>query len=256
MQNLQTIVTNEIETLELITNPVTQFIPASMTANTATAIVVPNRLETRDGNGRNGIPFSIDEFNLKSLRYQQIYDAGEFAVLSEAQLITQILFRPDRNEGNAFSSTLAHIQINLSTTNVAPDALSTTFADNIGSDETIVFNGTLLLSSANTRVAGRPKDFDIVISLDTPFLYDPSLGNLLLDVKNFSGGLTTRFDAEFRIGDSISRVTTSIGQDVNTPTGFADTLGLVTKFIFQPIVSVSPSASVSGLLILPGLELA
>jgi hypothetical protein len=48
-----------------------------------------------------------------------------------------------------------------------------------------------------------------VITLLTPFLYDPALGNLLLDVRNFSGGLTTQFDAQRVENDSISRVLTT-----------------------------------------------
>ena len=67
--------------------------------------------------------------------------------------------------------------------------------------------------------------------LSTPFLYNPALGNLLLDVRNFGGGSTTSFDAVFTSGDGVSRVYNS---DVNSTTGSPDTLGLVTGFIIVP----------------------
>ncbi len=74
---------------------------------------------------------------------------------------------------------------------------------------------------------GGPKDFDIVIDLQNPFIYDPAAGNLLLDVRIFSGTFTTPFDAHFAFGDTISRVRS---HNVNSPTGLADPFGLVTRF--------------------------
>ena len=62
----------------------------------------------------------------------------------------------------------------------------------------MIFSGALAFSSAFTGPAGGPKDFDILVDLTTPFFYNPALGNLLLDVRNFSGEPTppsTFFDA-------------------------------------------------------------
>lgn len=80
-------------------------------------------------------------------------------------LITAMVFRPDAGgSGAAFSTTLSNIEIDLSTTSANPNALSTTFANNIGADDTVVFGaGALALSSAFTGPAGGPKNFDIVI---------------------------------------------------------------------------------------------
>jgi hypothetical protein len=111
-------------------------------------------------------------------------------------LITGLAFRPDAFTGAAFSTTLSNVSIFLTTTTNAPDALSSTFANNEGADKTLVHSGSLSLSSADTGPAGGPKAFDIVINLTTPFLYNPGSGNLLLEVQNFGGGTTTFFDAE------------------------------------------------------------
>lgn len=207
---------------------VTSLILTAATAQGA-ELVVPSSLENVEGNQHNLFPFSMGI----SYRYQQVYSATEFNP-SEPVLITGIHFRPDFIAGSSFFKILPHVQINLSTTSAAPDGLSSTFADNIGPDDTVVSSGPLPLSS-NATGAG-PFDFDIVIPLSTPFPYDPQAGNLLLDVRNFGGGdWTTEFDADNTIGDSTSRVTTNfITGDVNSPTAtLNDSLGLVTLFVLQ-----------------------
>jgi hypothetical protein len=192
-------------------------------------VVVPNSATTTEGNSNNSYPFDLTEAGLSSQRYQQVYAASQFG---GGGLITQIIFRPDAFAGHAFTSALPDIQIDLSTTSAADDGLSTTFADNVGADDTVVFTrGQLTLSSAFTGPPDGPKDFDIIITLTTPFLYNPALGNLLLDVRNFGGGTTTFFDAVFTTGDGVSRV---YNQDVNSATGSTDTEGLVTGFVIVP----------------------
>jgi len=206
----------------------------------AQIVVAPGANAAVEGNINNFFPFNIgDSANFD--RYQQVYGASEFTSLpTGGLLITQIAFRPDAIGGAAFSSTLPNVQINLSTTSTAVDAMSDTFASNVGANDTVVFSGALSLSSAFTGPAGGPKDFDILINLSTPFLYDPSAGNLLLDVRNFGGGTTTPFDAENTVGDGVSRVAT-YADGVNPATGdFRDSVGLVTRFTFAPDIGVVP----------------
>jgi PEP-CTERM motif len=93
----------------------------------------------------------------------------------------------------------------------------------------------LSLSRSFTGPAGGPMDFDVVITLTTPFFYNPAAGNLLRDVRNFGGGTTTVLDAESTTGDSIGRVhtTSSSPGGVNSPNaGHGDSAGLVTQFTY------------------------
>ncbi len=207
----------------------------------ASPIVVPAALSGVEGNSNTAsVPFNITFVGLPSQRYQQVYSSTEF---TSAILITELLFRPDFNSGNAFSSTLPSIQIDLSTTVFGPDALSSTFATNVGADNATVFSGSLALSSSNT--GGSPRDFDISIVFTTPFHYDPSLGHLLLDVRNFGGGTTTIFDAHTVAGDSISRVFTnaSTPAGVASATGVVSSGGLVTQFVTTEAVPVPEPAT-------------
>jgi hypothetical protein len=78
-----------------------------------------------------------------------------------------------------------------------------------------------------------------VINLMNPFRYNPSAGSLLLDVRNFGGGTTTLFDAQFP-STPTSRGYTLGANDVNASTGTVDSVGLVTAFKGTPIAGNPP----------------
>ena len=207
----------------------------------AATVVAPVGKLNLEGNTHNYYPFNIGATGGAgdSQRYQQVYEASDFASAGGPISITQIAFRPDGFLGRAFSVTLTDIQINLSTITFGADGLSLVFANNLGLDDTIVFaRGPLTLSSNFTGPVGGPMDFDVIITLTTPFLYDPAAGNLLMDVRNFGSGTTTVLDQEFADGDSIGRVHTNIDSPglVNSPTAAnRDTGGLVTQFTHSPV---------------------
>jgi hypothetical protein len=223
-----------------------------MERSQAGLVVVPNANTSVEGDINNGYPFNLSLFGLSSMRYQQVYDSSQFSSLGGPVLINQILFRPDAFSGAAFSSTLPSIQIDLSTTSATPASLSTTFANNVGADDRVVFGaGPLSLSSSFTGPPGGPKAFDIVINLTTPFLYNPANGNLLMNVRNFSGGGTTQFDAVTPGSGGSVTERVWIG-DVNSLTGNYDlgSAGMVTEFGFHSVVP-EPStllSAVSGVL--------
>ena len=222
------------------------------------SVVVPNSATSTEGDGSNSFPFDISSAGrpIETMRYQQLYDASQFSAFGPAGFITQIIFRPDVSFGFAFDSTLPDMQINLSTTSVPDDGLSFLFASNIGADETVVFSGPLPLSSDFS--GGVPKDFNIVINLTTPFFYDPSMGNLLLDVRNFGAGLTTAFDSMMKQHDGVSRIFTNSRKGVNqTQANLKDTEGLVTGFtISSSVLELTNAMSELGGfdVALPGIE--
>jgi hypothetical protein len=182
-------------------------------------VIVPGGLAGIEGSVNNVFPFVN---TAGGQRYQQVYGASEF---STAVWIDAVLFRPDAILVNPVSGTLSFVRIDLSTTTSGPDALSSTFATNVGGDNVTVFTGALALATSNTGPG--PKIFDIQITFATPFLYNPALGHLLLDVRNFGGGTWSGFalDAQ-NAADSISRVRST---DVAAASGAADSFGLVTK---------------------------
>lgn len=88
------------------------------------------------------------------VRYQQVYESdGPIKIYA-------LRFRIDLNN-TEFNATLPDIQINLSTTDKTSDTLSTTFADNVGADDLVVYTrGSLELSKRERSVrSNKPQPF-------------------------------------------------------------------------------------------------
>src|SRR5262249_50232304 len=104
---------------------------------------------------------------------------------------------------------------------------SSTFAANRGNGMVTVFDGLLSLASSGT---GTPNPFDIVINVASLFNYDPTKGNLLLDVFMRNSPATTFFDS---VG-STQTVTAPVFSptSVTDATGTTAVSGLVTRFDF------------------------
>jgi len=204
-------------------------------AQPSNLVVVPNSLANVEGPTGNSYPFNI---GTDTMRYQQVFAASQFSAFPVGgAFITGIAFRRDANWDD-FSATLPEVQIHLSITSSWPDQLGTIFADNVGADDLVVFEGPLSLTSS---AGGSPAGFDILIPFSTAFFYDPAAGNLLLDVRNSGGGSSSQFDAVSAEGDSVSRAY----NPVDSSSGSIDTLGLVTEFVFQsaqqpPLLIVQP----------------
>jgi hypothetical protein len=133
--------------------------------------------------------------------YQQFYSADQFSALSGPQYITHIAFRPAvfteddippdfRPPGDgpwtqgAVDYTLDDIEFTLSTTTTAIDSLSLTFDDNLGEVRSSVFRGAFRVTYDGSLEAAN--QFSVVLELDRHFLYDPSMGNLLMEIELFS----------------------------------------------------------------------
>ena len=121
-------------------------------------------------------------------RKQQLYGASLFP--AGPLLIHELRYRPSPGFGGAFTSSVPKIEFRLSTTPLPAGELSTHFADNVGSDETVVFSGALPLASRFLTLSNGTQDFDIVVPLQTPFVFDPTAGNLLVEMRNEFGAVS------------------------------------------------------------------
>ena len=178
----------------------------------AEVVVVPNTLATNDGD----TSFTAPEGSAV-LRLMQIFDASQFGTLSGPSFLTQFAWRPDTIPGLAGPRTPT-LRIYASTTSRSVDELSTTFADNLGTNNTLVFDGTLTVSTQNLPGPGNTRQFDIVYPFTTPFLYDPAAGNLLLDIQISSdSGSALQWDS-VTAGDPATRQLNAMGSPT-APTG-------------------------------------
>src|ERR1051326_9125814 len=150
-------------------------------------VVVPNDLGyVVEGDSSSPRPLFIEQTGISSMRYQQIYDAAQFSAVDPGyKYISAIYFRADSSV-RTVGTWITNIQINLSTTSRSVTNLSPVFAENIGPDDTVVFGPQVL--SIQGGGCCSPQAFDVGVALTKPFFYDPAAGNLVLDVRNFSGG--------------------------------------------------------------------
>lgn len=205
----------------------------------ATNFVVPTNGATNYGNVGTSYPC----LSSSCRRYQQVYAATEFAATQHPQLITAVKFRY-RSATSTFYVSGTWMEVRLSTTSRNPDGLSANFADNRGPDETLVYAATNWIVAGSSSLG----KFSMGASFSTPFYYDRTRGNLLLEIRmpgnyNLSG---YTLDATNGASDSVSRLYASA---TNAASGTLDTTGAFTQFTFQDVVisnitSVAPSGVV------------
>ena len=174
--------------------------------------------------------------------------------------ISEIAFRTDATPTTQQWLNQLSFSIHLSTSANPVGSLSTTFADNVGADDTLVFTSPAAALYGGTNAGGpAPNAFDLVLTLDTPFAYVPGSGDLLLEVlmdtntKLLPASGISYLDAVesttglFDVG--VQRVWNS-GGDVNATDGSTDLhgYGLVTRFTY----TVVPEPG-TGLLVIAGL---
>lgn len=147
---------------------------SSCLAAFGSTIVVPIGNTNTAGN-------DTDSPDIGDFRVQQLLGSGQFASVSGSLLIDQLSFRlaPGTGSGDV---NMTNLDLYLSTSPKAPDTISTTFADNVGPDNTLVFSGPFTDSSLGCN-GPAPCPFDINITFTTPFLYNPMQGSLLLDLR-------------------------------------------------------------------------
>jgi hypothetical protein len=145
---------------------------------------------------------------------------------------------------------VTNLQVNISTTSKKADELRPVFAENVGPDETVAFVGTNYIPTGHWGLptCPRPPGYGNPIILDVPFYFNPTYGNLMLELRVSGvqpypgppwqvpswwtdGGLPyNKLDAQTLPGDSISRAA-AFSLTTNTAE-VVETSGLVTIFNF------------------------
>ena len=176
----------------------------------------------------------VTESGASSIRIQEVHRASDFVDPDGLILmITGISYSAPSWSGRVpIDVTLPNIEIRMSTTLKNPDALSMSFADNIGSDETVVYSGPLRLYETELE------SYDIHIPI-IPFYYTPAGGNLLIDTFNYDT-IPSRVDPDWtldavdRFSDSVSLVSSG-SSGVTSPSGGFSTAGFMIRFTYTPV---------------------
>jgi hypothetical protein len=182
------------------------------------------------GNSANAYPFSSA---YGPMRYQQIYASSEFP---HGGTIDKIMFRDDEFPGTQYRVDI-DLQIAFAYAATTVDRASTVFARNIGDDFTIVLDGTITESFDDASLP--PTTFDFILDVANTFIYDPSRGDLLMQVLVRGTYAFTFFDASLSPQQDVTTRIWSLRTDatvgtIGLPSSPNGPYGLVTQFQFIP----------------------
>jgi hypothetical protein len=151
---------------------------ASAETNTT---VSPQGFALQNGNSANAL------FSGLVPEFQQLFRASHLASdFNGPVAITDIRFRLNEGAFSSMDTVVPRVEIRLSTTAVAPENMSVSYTANRGVDErTVYLRSNVTLSSPGGQAIN---PFDVEFRLETPFVYDPSAGNLLLYIVNSGPG--------------------------------------------------------------------
>ena len=162
-------------------------------------------------------------------RYQQVYPATDFEDVNGPHLITHIAFRPDGAGTAPATSITEDMEVYLAITDKTGASLSPVFDDNASLALAKVFDGQLTVTLDNLPRTDGTREFDQIISLEYPFLYDPNEGNLLLEAVRRSP-----LDRAWNNDGFGSPSVSMIAFNPNAQSGSRVFGGIVTQFTLTP----------------------
>lgn len=144
----------------------------SLTPLAAQGDVIPRWLTNSPGSGNTNWPFGLGT----QCRVQYLYEAQETG-LGGPRVISAFEVRAEQTANNAAKSNI-DLQIEMSQTPTLMSTLSTTFANNRGTNHTVVFARRLVsMPATSSQIIGT---WTPPFVLDAPFTYDPTGGDSLL----------------------------------------------------------------------------
>jgi hypothetical protein len=207
-------------------------------------IVSPSAYENIEGEG------SVDASCCGPFRYQQVFPAADFAALgNKPHWLVGLTFRPDQSVTSPGTVLGPDFEYRLTTMPVGPPNLNERFDDNLGSDFKHFYRGPQILVPEAQGPGPGPREFyksDFPAGV-TPYLYDPSQGNLLVDAIARQGWSPSPR------GDLVPGIRTGLGSGSPfDPQGDQRFGAVVHQFTFIPV----PEPSTALIVFVGGLALA
>ncbi len=227
---------------------------AGAIAARADVVFAPAAQQTTLGNGQSFSPLHLSGSGYS--RYQQVYDSTLFGGFSTNESITGIGLRAKQSFLGSFiqgTVSVSNIVITASTTQ-KNDAvgLDANLDNNLGTGLTTVYSGPITLTSST----GSTTDFNYIINFQTPFTYNKSLGNLLLQFTIPVGATVStpagtngfsEFDTVTDTFPSADGISSAFSTDSTQPVGSNSTTGLATEFFGMPATGAVPEPATLGL---------
>src|SRR5262245_14623342 len=219
------------------------FAPAQLTHT------IPNGTATRAGNTSNAFPWGSDAAAWPGLRLMAVYGNINFTAASPPIntpiVITRLKWRAEDGTQSWTGGTFGTASVRMSTAAVTWSAVTTNFATNHGPDLTLVYQGPVNVIGGTSNGVGVVPPTVVDLTLTTPFTYDPSLGDLVIDVDypggtNFVGGPVGQMDVE-DTGSNSSRVYASSFYPAANGTSVSH--GPVVQFEYHPAAGYASFSS-------------
>lgn len=196
--------------------------------------VVPSERANRQGGNTIFGPISPGPArDLVPFRLQQVFGANDITMPFGVHYITAVRFRLRvvGGGGGSLDVVVPDIEVRVSTTSRPVDHLFGSYAMNTGPDEVVVYPRGSMHVTGEVIPGQSLQPFSVEILFETPFLYDRSWGNLLLDIVTYTNtAVIAGFDAAEVQGDSVS---SNMGINLQRGAGF--TIGMVAQFDYQPV---------------------
>ena len=189
-------------------------------------IVSPGAYEDMEGEGGGGGESS------SPFRYQQVFPAADFAALgNKPHWLVGHTTRPDQSVTSPRTAHWPDNEIRLSTTQRGPGNLSLRFDDNLGADVMQFYRGPRTVVADIDGPGPGPREFYHVDTPAgvTPYLYDPSQGNLLFDVISWQG------ESPSARSDQVPGIRTSLYAESPSATEGNRGAAVIFQFTFIPV---------------------
>lgn len=201
-------------------------------------LTVPAAAAAADGNTTTTWPFDV-----AAIQIQYIYDSSHFttAGITSPVLINSISVRANAATASWLGGT-SQLALDVSTSPLDFNSISTTFASNHGSDLLNVFNGPLV-TAPGSSVSGVPGPFYVQIPFTAPFLYDPNTGDLTIEFT--STGIVTAnmpgLDSVSTAGVALAKRIYNLTVGSATGTLWSGESALVLEFGYTPATGLAAS---------------
>jgi len=161
------------------------------TASAQFSNIVPTSANGVAGSTVNAFPWGTAATGWPGLRIMCLYDSSHFTAapvpITAPILITNVRWRANDTASSWSGGTYNNATLSLGTAAVDYTAASTTWSSNVGPDYTQVFNGTVTVLPGTGAGVGVPGPYVVDIQLSTPFTYDPTQGDLVVDTNFVTG---------------------------------------------------------------------
>jgi hypothetical protein len=171
-------------------------------------------------------------------RFQVLFEASHFASMGAGAWIDKLLFRGEDGEANAGGQSWAGVTVRVARTSLTAATLGLDFAANLAAATSPLAVGTIATVTVRRSAGSFPNNYNIELDLYAAFggfLYDPTQGNLLVDVTMPAAASVPANGAVMAMQDSTGSASVVRGAGINAAIGAATATAVSTTPIVMAI---------------------